>query len=134
MTQLQQQQSRTGRPSFLGSLSNLTHDGAKMMQWVAMVAIAVALLLGIWVLRLIFRGRRVRAESDRHADSARALAEAVRAAEGRPWSKELTEIIQQRLQGDPVQGMIDAVLAPRAAGVRSPKRRAPRAPSEGQPV
>lgn len=122
MTQLQQQQARTGRPSFLASLSSLTHDGVRLVQAVALAAVALSLLLGVWVLRLILRGRRVRAESERHAETARALAEAVRAAEGRPWSKELTELIQQRLAGDPVEGMIDAVLATRAAGAKRPRR------------
>ena len=82
MTQLQQQHARTGRPSFLGTLSNLTQDSVRLVQWVALGAVATALLLGVWVLRLTLRGRRVSAERDQHADTARALTEALRAAEG----------------------------------------------------
>lgn len=126
MTHVQQQQERTGRRSFLGTVSNLTQDSVRLVQWVALGAVALSLLLAIWVLRLTVRGKRERAERDRHADSARALAEAVRAAEGRPWSKELTEIIEQRIQGAPVGGMIDDALAARRPGAR-PSAPPPRA-------
>jgi hypothetical protein len=97
MTQLQQQQARTGRPSFLGSLSNLTQDSVRLVQWVALGAVAIALLLGVWVLRLTLRGRRVRAERDRHADDARV-------------AKERAEILKQRVQGAPAEGVIDAAF------------------------
>jgi|GEM_PF-1161401 len=113
MTQVQRLQERQGRPSFLSRLSNLTEDGVKIMRMVTVVAVALAVLLGAWVLRLYLRGRRIQAESERNAASAVLFAEAIRAAEGKPWSNELTEIIQQRLRGDAVSGMIDEVLQPR---------------------
>jgi hypothetical protein len=122
MTQIQRQQERTGRPSFLSRISNLTEDGVKIMRMVTVVAVALALLLGAWVLRLYLRGRRIQAESERNAASAVLFAEAIRAAEGKPWSGELTDIIQQRLRGDAVSGMIDEVLKPRDAKGRNGHR------------
>ncbi len=128
MTLLQQQQERTGRPSFLGTLSNLTQDSVRLVQWVALGAVAVALLLGVWVLRLTLRGRRVSAERDRHADDARALAAALRAAEGGPASKELAEVLAQRAQDAPGERVIAAALAARPAvpSTRRPAAETPR--------
>ena len=132
MSQLQRQQERTGRPSFLARISNLTEGGVKLMQLVAVVAVALSLMLGAWVLRLILRGRKLQAESERHAASAVTFAEAIRAAEGKPWSKELTDLLQERMQGAPVAGMLDEVLNPRA--VKSGKKpwRHPPPPSPAQ--
>jgi len=113
MTQLQRQQERGGRPSFLSQVSSLTTGGVKLMQLVAAVAIALVLLLAAWVLRLILRSRRIQAESERYASSAVKFAQAIRAAEGKPWSKELTELLQERLEGAAVAGLLDEVLAPR---------------------
>lgn len=128
MTQLQRQQERGGRPSFLSRLSSLTEGGVKLMQLVAVVAVSLALLLGAWVLRLIMRGRRMQAESERNAASAVLFAEAIRASEGKPWSRELTELIQQRLHSEAVTGMIDEVLKPRPTrgGRGRGQERAPR--------
>ena len=116
MTQIQRQQERTGRPSFLSRISNLTQDGVKILRMVTVVAVAVTILLAVWVLRLTLRGRRIQAESERNAASAVLFAEAIRAAEGKPWRDELTELIHQRLRGDAVSGLIDEVLAPPAKG------------------
>lgn len=132
MTHVQRQQERTGRPSFLARLSSITEDGVKLMQLVAVVAIALSLMLGAWVLRLILRGRRLQAESERHAASAVTFAEAIRAAEGKPWSKELTEILQERLKGEAPAGVIDEVLRPRPVKTgRMPWRQSPPAPAHG---
>lgn len=114
MTHVQRQQERTGRPSFLARVSDITQDGVKLMQLVAVVAVALSLMLGAWVLRLVLRGRRLQAESERHAASAVTLAEAIRAAEGKPWSQELTELLHERMQGAQVAGVLDEVLRPRA--------------------
>lgn len=116
MTQLQRQQERTGHTSFLSRLSSLTEDGVKIMQLIAVAAVALAVLLGVWVLRLTLRGRRMQAESERNAAAAMMFAEAIRASEGKPWSKELTDILQQRLNSDAVTGLIDEVLTPREKG------------------
>lgn len=113
MTQLQRHQERGGRPSFLSQVSSLTEGGVKLMQLVAGVAVALVVLLAAWVLRLILRSRRIQAESERHAASAVKFAQAIRAAEGKPWSKELTELLQERLEGAAVAGLLDEVLAPR---------------------
>lgn len=113
MTQIQRQQESQGRPSFLSRLSNLTEDGVKILRMVTVAAVAAAVILALWVLRLTLRTRRIQAESERNAASAVLFAEAIRAAEGKPWSSELTEILNQRLRGDAVSGMLDEVLKPR---------------------
>ncbi|MDB4931049.1 MAG: hypothetical protein JWM10_3533 [Myxococcaceae bacterium] len=123
MTQLQHQQERTGRTSFLSRISSLTEDGVTVMRLVAIIAGSLALALGAWVARLIFKGRRVQAESERNAASAVMFAEAIRAAEGKPWSKELTDLLHERLKGEAVAGMIDEVLQPKPTrGGRGAKR------------
>lgn len=114
MTQIQRQQERQGRPSFLSRISNLTEDGVKIMRMVTVAAVAAAVMLGLWVLRLTLRTRKIQAESERNAASAVLFAEAIRATEGKPWSSELTDILSQRLRGDAVSGMLDEVLKPRA--------------------
>lgn len=124
MTQLQRHQESSGRPSFLGQVSSLTEGGVKLMQLVALVAVVLVVLLTAWVLRLILRSRRIQAESERHAASAVKFAQAIRAAEGKPWSKELTELLQERLEGAAVAGLLDEVLTPRppTRGSRGKKR------------
>ena len=67
MTQIQRQQDRGARPSFLSHLSSLTADGVRIMQLVTVIAVTLALLLGVWVLRLIQRERRSAAASERLA-------------------------------------------------------------------
>jgi len=84
----------------------------KIMRMVTVVAVALTILLGIWVLCLTLRTRRIQAESERNAASAVLFAEAIRATEGKPWSSELTDILNQRLRGDAVSGMLDEVLKP----------------------
>lgn len=113
MTQIQRQQDRGAQPSFLSRLSSMSEDGVRIMRLVTVIAIVLVLALGVWVLRLVLRGRRVAAESERNAASAVLFAQAIRAAEGKPWSKELTEILQERLKDDAVAGMLDEVLKPR---------------------
>jgi hypothetical protein len=113
MTQIQRQQDRGAQPSFLSRLSSISEDGVRIMRLVSVIAIVLVLLLGVWVIRLVQRGRRVAAESERNAASAAMFAQAIRAAEGKPWSNELTELLKERLKNDNVAGVIDEVLKPR---------------------
>lgn len=113
LAQIEAQKDRGGHPSLLTRLSSISNSGATAMKFVAIGVGAVALLLALWVVRLILKGRRIQAESERNAASAVMFAEAIRAAEGKPWSKELTDLIQERLRGDAVTGMIDEVLKPK---------------------
>jgi hypothetical protein len=71
MAQAQRQQDRTGRPSFLSRLSNLTEDGAKIMRMVTVVVVALVVLLAVWVLRRYRRGRRILAEPRAHHGESR---------------------------------------------------------------
>lgn len=114
MSQIQRAQERSGRPSFLARLGSLTEGGVKVMQLLAAGALALIVVLGLWIVRLIFKSRRVQAESERHAESAATLAQAIRDAEVMPWSGELTSILQGRLRENAAEDLIDDVLKARA--------------------
>lgn len=122
ITQLQRQQEQGGQPSFLGRLTSATSNGLRIMQLVAVAVGAVALLLALWVVRLIMKSRKLEAESQSNAASAVMFAEAIRAAEGKPWARELTDLLRQRLRGDEVDDLMTRVLG------RSPEP--PRRPSD----
>ncbi len=123
MTQVQRAQERSGTPSFLGGLTNLTRDGVRILELVSVAAVGLSFALALWVARLVIRSRRVRAESERNAASALLLAEAIRAAEGKPWASELSELLRARVRRDSVGDLLDEVL-----GTRPPEapRKAPR--------
>ncbi len=109
ITQLQRQQER-GQTTFLGRLTSATSDGLKALQWTALAVGAVAVLLALWVVRLIMKSRKLQAESESHAASAVMFAEAIRAAEGKPWAGELTDLLRKRLKGDEVDELMARVL------------------------
>lgn len=123
ITQLQRQQERGGQPSFLGRLTSATSDGLKIMQLAAVAVGAVALVLALWVVRLIMKSRRLQAESESNAASAVMFAEAIRAAEGKPWSKELTDLLRQRLKRDDVDELMTRVLGRKPDEPRRPTDR-----------
>lgn len=123
VTHLQREQERGGQPSFLGRLTSATSNGLKIMQLVAVAVGAVALVLALWVARLIMRSRRLQAESESNAASAVMFAEAIRAAEGRPWARELTDLLRQRLKGDEVDALMTRVLGRKPGEARRPTDR-----------
>ena len=120
VTQLQRQQERGGQPTFLGRLTSATSDGLKAFQWTAAAVGAVAVLLALWVVRLLMKSRKLQAESESHAASAVMFAEAIRAAEGKPWAKELTDLLRQRLKGDEVDDLMTRVLGRQPREIRRP--------------
>lgn len=129
MAQIQAAQERGGRTSVLGRLTSLTEKGVKVVELVAAAAVAASILLALWVLRLILRGRRIQAESEQHAASAVMFAEALRAAEGKPWADELTALLRERLKRESIGEMIDDVLASKPpSGSRARMDRLPTAP------
>lgn len=126
VTQAQHSQERSGRPSFLSRVTSITESSARIMELAVAAAVVVALLLGLWVVRLIVRSRKVQAEAERSTASAVLLAEAIRAAEGKPWASELTELLRVKLQRDDAHELIDEVL--RSRDTITPKKRDRRAP------
>ncbi len=122
ITQLQRQQER-GQTSFLGRITSATSDGLKALQWTAIAVGAVAFLLALWVVRLIMKSRKLQAESESHAASAVMFAEAIRAAEGKPWANELSDLLRQRLKGDEVDSLMTKVLGRPPTQTRRPTDR-----------
>ncbi len=110
MTQIQRAQDHQGQSSFLGRITHATTDGVRIFETGAVAAVLLCLLLGIWVVRLILRSRRVQSENEGNAAAATMFAEAMRSAEGKPWANELNELLQQRLQSDKVSDLVDRVL------------------------
>lgn len=123
MTQLQRQHENGSQSSLIGRLTSATSDGLKALQWTAIAVGAVAVLLALWVVRLIMKSRKLQAESESHAASAVMFAEAIRAAEGKPWEKELTDLLRQRLKGDEVDTLLTKVLGRPPAEARRPTDR-----------
>jgi hypothetical protein len=108
MAQIQRQAERGGRTTLLGRLTQVE----RIITIGGVAAIALSVALALWVVRLIMRSRRIQAESESNAASALMFAEAIRAAEGRPWAGELTEMLQRRLGGDEMKKILDRVLKP----------------------
>ncbi len=127
MAQIQAAQERGGRTSVLGRLTSLTEQGVRVVELVAAAAVALSVLLALWVLRLILRGRRMQAESEQNAASAVMFAEAIRAAEGKPWANELSALLRERLKRESIAETIDDVLASKPSP--RPSARAERLPT-----
>lgn len=135
LTQIQRDQERRGRPTFLSRITNMTEQGARIATAAAVLAVALIAGLGIWVWRLATRSRHVEAENERNAAAATMLAEAIRASEAKPWGNELTQLIQDRLQRESVTGLLDEVLTPRRPprkGRPAPRRSTPPPPPTGR--
>lgn len=123
ITQLERQHDNGGQSSLIGRLTSATSDGLKALQWTALAVGAVAVLLALWVVRLIMKSRKLQAESESHAASAVMFAEAIRAADGKPWATELTDLLRQRLKGDEVDALMTKVLGRQPAPAPRPADR-----------
>jgi hypothetical protein len=100
----------------LGSMTSLAHQGAtlgKILPWVMLAA-----LLGMvaWVVKLLSQTRRYRTENEERAETTRVLAEAIRAAEGKPWSGELLTALEERFRDD--EEAVVRIQAARAGRIR----------------
>lgn len=65
MAQIQRAQAGGAKPSFFSRLSSITESGERMIQLVAMFAVALSVALGLWVARLLRRARPH--DRERHA-------------------------------------------------------------------
>jgi hypothetical protein len=89
-----------GRATGFGPLGQARDAVSTGLNLATVLAIAlglavVALGLVLWI--TLSRTRRARAEAEQREAGARRLAEAVRAAEARPWGGELRELLRQEL-------------------------------------
>lgn len=104
--------------SLLGSVSSLAHQGATATKFAPWIFAAITLMLVAWVVRLLGQTRRYRTEGEQRAETTRVLTEAIRAAEGKPWSSELLTALEDRFHNDE-----EALLRIQAARLRPPPRR-----------
>jgi hypothetical protein len=125
---LDERKHTTPQGGLVSNVSSLASQGATVghiIVWVLLVALVIAVAaLMHWVWVLVGRMRESQGDARLHEETTRVLAEAIRAAEGKPWSAELLESLEERFKDDD-----DAMLRIRAArGGRPPPSEAPRAP------
>jgi hypothetical protein len=104
--------------SLLGSVSSMAHEGATATKLLPALLSAVVLALVVWVARLLTRTRRYRTAEEQRIETTRVLNEAIRAAEGKPWSGELMTALEDRFRNDE-----EALLRIHAARNARPWRR-----------
>ncbi|MEP7122555.1 MAG: hypothetical protein ABJE95_16655 [Byssovorax sp.] len=99
MTEIQAAKAK-GEPSALGSLeslASLAKKGSNIATGLTWVLVAVVLLLGALVAKLLMQARRYRSESAEQVAATRLMTEARRASEGKPWSSELLAALENGL-------------------------------------
>lgn len=104
--------------SLLGSVSSLARQGATATRFAPWILTAVTFMLIAWVIRLLGQTRRYRTESEQRAETTRVLTEAIRAADGKPWSGELLTALEARFHNDE-----EALLRIQAARLRPAAKR-----------
>jgi hypothetical protein len=84
--------------------------GVALAQWIAVLLALVIAALGLWLYKLTAQARRGRAEAKRREAAMLVLAEAIRATEGKPGSRELLDEIQRRLGGSEQSDYLRRIL------------------------
>jgi hypothetical protein len=116
MTQIQEAKAK-GEPSTLGSLGSLASKGSNIASGITWVLVAVVLVLGAFVAKLLMQARRYRSESEEQVAATRLLTEARKASEGKPWSAELIAALESRLPASERGGRARRRHADRASTV-----------------
>ena len=116
MTQIQEAKAK-GEPSTLGSLGSLASKGSNIASGITWVLVAVVLVLGAFVAKLLMQARRYRSESEEQVAATRLMTEARRASEGKPWSAELIAALESRLPAPERRGRARRRDADRASTV-----------------
>lgn len=83
--------------SLLSRATELAHQGARLFGTAAWLLVAIIIALLVWTLKLRTQARSYREEAARRAAATHLLAEASKAAEGKPWADELLDALQERL-------------------------------------
>lgn len=95
MTQIQQAKAK-GEPSALGGLEILASKGSNIASGITWVLVAVVLVLGGLLAKLLMQARKYRSESEEQVAGTRLLTEARKASEGKPWSGELIAALESQ--------------------------------------
>lgn len=104
--------------SLLGSVSSMAHQGATATKLLPSALAAIVVALVVWVVRLLTQTRRYRTAEEQRIETTRVLTEAIRAAEGKPWSGELMTALEDRFRNDE-----EALLRIHAARNGRPRQR-----------
>jgi hypothetical protein len=120
MTEIQASKAK-GEKSALGSLESLASKGSSIASGITWVLVAVVLVLGALLVKLMMQARRYRSESEERVAATRLMNEARKASEGKPWSGELIAALESQFG--------DVESKPSSSPRR---RRAERASSVGQ--
>jgi len=102
LTTLDKKQATGQRNSLLGRLTGAANTGIQLTTVVAGALGLIALALALWIARLMRQTHREQAESHRREASLTVLSEALRTAEGRPWSPELQEILRAQVHDEDI--------------------------------
>ena len=81
----------------LGNLGALASKGSNIASGITWVLVAVVLVLGALLVKLMMQARRYRSESEERVAATRLMNEARKASEGKPWSGELIAALESAL-------------------------------------
>jgi len=109
--------------SLLARATSLAKEGSRLFGSAAWLLVLVILAMFVWIAKLMMQAKRYRNDAERRVAATRLLEEATRAAEGKPWAKELIEVLQQRVRDS---DLTPPSLRP-ANGDQRGKPRSPRA-------
>lgn len=101
----------SGASSGMSPVSELLSKGTKLAGTLTWLLGLAVLLLGAWIVKLLLQARKFRTETEQRASTVRALNEALRAAEGKPWSDELRAALADQFKSND-----DALLQIRGGG------------------
>lgn len=120
LSEIQNKGTSSESTSLFSRLSNLTRKGTQLVSTLTWTIGAVAVALAIWVARLLIQRKRVSTESEKRAETTRLLAAAIKASEGKPWSDELIQALEERFQTQE-EAVLELRRARRKLG-RGPKK------------
>ena len=95
MTKIQEDKAK-GEPSALGSLGSLANQSSNIASGITWVLVAVVLVLGGLLAKLLMQARKYKSESEEQVAATRLMTEARKASEGKPWSGELLAALESR--------------------------------------
>jgi hypothetical protein len=100
LAEIQEKSAPSDGTSLLSRLGSLTRKGTQLVSTLTWAVGAVAIALAVWVVRLLVQRRRYSTESEARAMTTRLLTEAIKASEGKPWSDELIQALEERFRAE----------------------------------
>ncbi len=89
-----------GPPTLMSRLQALAVDGSNLTRYVAAVLAVLVALLAVWLFRTRRRATHATREVERRQAALLSLSQALKTTEGRPWSDELREVLENALRDD----------------------------------